>query len=301
MRHSLTLIVIALMTACAAPPPEVDPEYRAEISAWRAARLERLTAEDGWLTLIGLYWLGPEFNRVGSNAHYEIPLQSDSIPPFAATISIEDDGQVFLRALADAGVTVNGEPTLEAILKTDGQGSPDVVGVGRFHLHIIDREGNLAVRVKDPEARTRAEFPGIDHFPIDPSYRVTARLQPYDGLKEVEIPTVIGMPTTMLAPGLLHFTIEGDELTLEPYLESPEDESYSLIFRDRTSGETTHGGGRFLSAEAVGDDGSTVLDFNLAYNPPCAFTAFATCPLPTPQNNLAVAIEAGEQFSAETH
>jgi uncharacterized protein (DUF1684 family) len=100
----------------------------------------------------------------------------------------------------------------------------------------------------------------------------------------------------MLAPGLLRFTAGGQSMTLEPYVGEPDDPIYFLIFRDRTSGETTYGAGRFLSADAVGEDGTTVLDFNLAYNPPCAFTPFATCPLPTPQNSLAVPIEAGEKY-----
>ncbi len=301
MKRSLSLSAIAFLIACASPAPEVDPEHKAEIEAWRASRLERLTSEDGWLTVVGLNWLGPGNNRIGSNSHYEIPLEADGIPPFVGTLEIGDEGKVFLRTLADAGVTVNGEPTIQTILKSDVQGTPDVVGVGRFRFYIIDRDGKLAARVKDPDSTLRSEFPGIEHFPIDQAFQVTARLDPYDGLKEVQIPTVVGTPTTMLAPGLLHFTINGNDLVLEPYVSAPEDDSYLLLFRDSTSGHTTYGAGRFLSADAAGDDGKTVLDFNLAYNPPCAFTPFATCPLPTPQNSLAIAIEAGERFEATEH
>ena len=113
--------------------------------------------------------------------------------------------------------------------------------------------------------------------------------------------TVVGTPTTMMTPGLLRFSLAGRDLALEPYVESPDDDSYFLIFRDRTSGDTTYGAGRFLSAEAAGPDGTTVLDFNLAYNPPCAFTPFATCPLPTPQNSLSVAVQAVERYESEEH
>jgi uncharacterized protein (DUF1684 family) len=136
---------------------------------------------------------------------------------------------------------------------------------------------------------------------VDPRYRVTATLEPYPELRQVEIPTVLGTPTTMLAPGRLHFTLLGEELALEPYLSAPDDPEYFLIFRDLTSGETTYGAGRFLSAAAAGVDGHTVLDFNLAYSPPCAFTAHATCPLPPPGNSLAVAVEAGEMHAGGLH
>ncbi len=130
---------------------------------------------------------------------------------------------------------------------------------------------------------------------------MTARLEPYDEPRRVAIPTVLGEDTSMLAPGRLRFELHGRELTLEPYRESPDDTSLFLIFRDTTSGDSTYGAGRFLYAEAPGPDGTTTLDFNLAYNPPCAFTPFATCPLPPPQNWLPVPIEAGEKFSGDAH
>ena len=301
MKNAFLFGVVVLLTACAPSTPVVDPDYQAEIESWRAGRLERLTSDSGWLTLIGLYWLEPGISRFGSDPDNEIPIAVPDVPGLAGTIEIGDDGTVVARAVADADVGVNGEPLVESLMTTDAQGPPDVVRVGRANFHIIERAGNLAARVKDPGARRRVSFPGISHFPVDPGARVTARLEPYDGPRMVEIPTVVGTPTTMMTPGLLRFSLAGRELVLEPYVESPDDDSYFLIFRDRTSGDTTYGAGRFLSAEAVGPDGTTVLDFNLAYNPPCAFTPFATCPLPTPQNSLSVAVEAGERYESEEH
>lgn len=301
MKNAVLGCVVALLTACASPVPEVDPEYRAEIEAWRTSRLENLTSDSGWLTLLGLYWLDPGISRFGADPGNEIPIAVAGVPGLAGTIEVGEDGSVVARAVADSDVRVNGEPVVESILKTDAQGKPDVVEVGRATFYVIDRSGKLAARVKDPEAPSRRAFSGIEYFPIDPQSRVTATLEPYDAPREVKIPTVVGTPTTMLAPGLLHFSLGGEALTLEPYVSSSEDDSYFLIFRDRTSGHTTYGAGRFLSADAVGPDGTTVVDFNLAYNPPCAFTPYATCPLPTPQNSLTVPVKAGEKYRGEAH
>ena len=294
-------LLVLWLAACAQHVPPPDPAYLAEVEAWRAQRLERLTSDDGWLTLIGLDWLAPGINRFGSDPANEIPLPAPGIPALAGTVEILDDGSVVVRAAADAPVTVNGEPIIESTLHTDAQGPPDVVGVGRLRFHIIERGGRLAARVKDPQNPARADFAGISHFPIDPRYRVTAHLEAYAEPREVQIPTVVGTPTTMLAPGVLEFSLLGEKLTLEPFVSTADDPEYFLIFRDLTSGDTTYGAGRFLSAEAVGEDGTTILDFNLAYNPPCAFTPYATCPLPPPKNALRVAVEAGEMDAGEGH
>ncbi|PWB79053.1 MAG: hypothetical protein C3F15_00405 [Holophagae bacterium] len=301
MKKTLIAALVLLAAGCGRNVPSPDPAYLAEVEAWRAERLQRLTAADGWLTVVGLHWLVPGVNRFGSDPANEIPLRSPDVPPLVGTVELLADGSLIARAEAGTGVTVNGAPLAEATLHSDAQGKPDILGVSRLTFYIIDRGGRLGARVKDPEAAARKEFTGIEHFPIDPRYRVTARLDPYPKPREVPIPTVLGTPTTMLAPGVLRFTLLGKEVSLEPYRESPGEDTYFLIFRDRTSGDTTYGGGRFLDAAAVGADGLTVLDFNLAYSPPCAFTPHATCPLPPPQNSLRVAVEAGEKFAGHGH
>jgi len=301
MKYSVTALALLLLIACGSPTPEVDPEYTAAIEQWRTQRLERLTADDGWLTVVGLHWLADGVNRVGGNRGMEVALDAPDTPPLAATLEVTEDGAVIARAAIEGAVTINAQPLVEATLATDAGGQPDILQIGRLTLYVIERSGRLAVRVKDPESEARTHFAGIDSFPIDPSFRVPARLEPYESPREVSIPTVTGTPTTMLAPGLLHFQLGGEQLTLEPYVESPDDDSYFVIFRDRTSGDTTYGGGRFLAVEAAGDDDTTMIDFNYAYSPPCAFTAFATCPLPTPQNSLPVEITAGEKHSGGPH
>lgn len=301
MRTLLAAALLLVTAACTENVPSPDPAYLAEVEAWHAERLERLTAEDGWLSVVGLHWLAPGVNRFGSDPANEIPLNAPDIPALAGTVELLSDGSVVARAANGAPATVNGSPLVESMLRSDAQGDPDILGVGRLSFYLIDRGGLLAARVKDPETSARTEFKGIEHFPIDPRYRVTAFLEPYPEPREVPIPTVLGTPTTMLAPGILRFTLRGEELSLEPYVNAVDDPEYFLIFRDRSSGDATYGGGRFLDAEAVGVDGITVLDFNLAYSPPCAFTPHATCPLPPPQNSIPASIEAGEMFFGNAH
>jgi uncharacterized protein (DUF1684 family) len=228
-------------------------------------------------------------------------LPDPSVPDIAGLLVVGPDSEVIAFCEEGAGVEINGEPLTETVLKTDADGKPDVITAGRIQFYVIDRDGRLGARVKDPEAPTRRDFEGISYFPTDPSFKVEATFEPYGEAREVAIPTVLGTDTTMLAFGVLHFAIDGQDLTLEPYAGSAEDETLFLIFRDQTSGETSYGAGRFLSADAPGDDGTTVLDFNRAVNPPCAFTPYATCPLPPPQNILDVPIEAGEMYSGPAH
>ena len=301
VRLSIVVTLLLSLTACAQAPEPVDPAYAAEVEEWRDGRLERLTADDGWLTLTGLYWIEPGENFFGSGEDNTVVLPDESVPGVAGQLVLGPDGTV--TAIADEGavVNVNGEPLTESTLRTDVEGEPDVVTAGRIQFYIIAREGRLAARVKDPKAVTRTAFAGIEHFPINESFRVEARLESYEAPREVAIPTVLGQDSLRVAPGVLHFDIGGIDYALEPYLSGPENERYFLIFRDATSAVTTYGAGRFLYASAADEDGRTVLDFNLSYNPPCAFTPYATCPLPPPQNWLQASIEAGEKYSGEAH
>jgi uncharacterized protein (DUF1684 family) len=279
----------------------VDPDYVAEVEEWRRARLERLTADDGWLTLTGLYWLERGHNSFGSGDMNPVVLPDASVPEVAGRIVVGDDGVVIVIAEPEAEIYVNRKVISETTLKTDADGPPDIVTAGRVQFFIIDRDGRLAARVKDPEALTRRTFAGIEYFAIDPSFRVAARLEPYDAPREVAVPTELGIDTTYVSPGLLRFTIDGKEQSLEPYFSGPQNERYFLLFRDATSAVTTYGAGRFLYTSAVDETGTTVIDFNLAYNPPCAFTPYATCPLAPPQNWLQASIEAGEKYSGQAH
>ncbi len=300
-RCAVLTALLFIIVACSEAPVPIDPAYAAEVDQWRSQRLERLTAEDSWLSLTGLFWLEEGENVFGSAADGAVVLPDSSIPETVGSLLLSSEGEVSARVEAGAGVFINGEPLTEATLSPDTSDNPDIITAGRIRFLIIQRGERFGVRVKDPQAPSRTSFEGIAHFPTDPTFKVEARFEPYDAPREVAIPTVLGEDTSMLATGVLHFTINGSEHSLEPYVGSPDDPQYFLIFRDATSGDTTYGAGRFMSAAAAGDDGTTTLDFNLAYNPPCAFTPYATCPLPPPQNSLDISIEAGEQYRGEGH
>ena len=190
-------------------------------------------------------------------------------------------------------MTAGGEPVTEMELRSDKAGSPDVLVLGRLRMFVIERDGRLAIRLRDLESPMRRGFTGLRWFPVRESFRVTALWVPYDPPKLLRVPNILGYAERLPSPGRAVFALDGRELALEPVLEDPQEAQLFFIFKDGTSGKETYPAGRFLYAE-MPKDGSVVLDFNKAYNPPCAFTAFATCPLPPEQNRLKVRIEAGE-------
>ncbi len=291
---------LLLATACAKPAPPADPAYVAGTESWRADRLTRLTADDGWLTLVGLEWLEPGANPFGGDASLPVVIPGDAVPAKVGVLEVGDDGTVTVSAEPGSGLELGGQPVTTATLATDADGTPDVLRLGRLSMYVIRRGDRFALRIKDPEAATRRDFKGIDSYPIDSSFRVTARLERYAEPRQVAVPTIVGIDEAMLAPGRLVFSLAGHELSLEPLTSTPDDRELFLIFRDATSGDSTYGAGRFLSAE-LEPDGSAVLDFNRAYNPPCAFTPFATCPLPPEGNDLDVPITAGERYHGPKH
>jgi len=302
-RHSFWIALGLLITlaSCGGIAPEVDPAYVTEIEAAWTDREVRLTADDGWLTLTGLYWLEPGSNTVGSSPDATVLLPEGAAPDNVGVLELSEGGRVTLNPSPSGELTVNGDPAEERELASDAAGAPDQLRAGRVLFYLIARGDRIGIRVKDPETPARHDFEGLDHFPVDPAFRITATLDPYPNPKEVAIPTVIGEPSMMFAPGLLRFEVDGESVSIEPYISTPDDRNLFLVFRDATSGDTTYGAGRFLDAELIEGSNEVVLDFNLAINPPCAFTPFATCPLPTPENTLFVAIKAGEMYSGPAH
>jgi hypothetical protein len=268
--------------------------YEREIEDWRAARVERLKSEDGWLTLVGLHWLVPGKNRFGTDPDGEIVLPAGRAPAYAGSLFLE---QGAVRVQGASGLTLAGEPVVERALKTDAGGEPDVLELGDLRLHIIEREGRFGVRVKNPRSPVRLEFRGLDYFPVNPRLRVVAEFVPYEKPRQVLVATVIGTESPMQVPGRVRFELDGKALTLEPVLE---EDRYWFLFKDATNGRETYPAGRYLYGELQGA-GKLVLDFNKAYNPPCAFTPYATCPLPPKRNWLDVRIEAGEKTYGAHH
>ena len=280
-------------TANATP---LDPAaWRAEVDAWFEDRFTKLRAPDGWLSLVGLFWLEEGENSFGSDAANDVVFPANA-PPRLGVLEVakSPDGATAVRVRAEpgAGVTHDGVAVTDMDLATDLAGEPALLEAGPLLFHVIDRGGRIGIRLKDRTSPLMAEFKGIDRFPLDPKFRVEARFEPYDPPKEVMVPNIIGPPLPDIVPGRLVFELRGEKRSVEPTLTS--DGRYFIVFGDTTNGKQTYGGGRFLYAAGANEAGTTIVDFNLAYNPPCVFTPFATCPLPTAENKLGVAIPAGE-------
>jgi hypothetical protein len=263
------------------------------VDVWHAERITRLAAEDGWLSLIGRDWLNPGENTLGSAPGSTVLLPAD-VAPAKAGLFILKGAEVRFMPVPGSGLLLNGKPATEAVLKSDMEGKPDLLQAGRVRFYVIRRGDRFGIRIKDPGAPSRKAFHGVARYPVDPAWRVEADFVPYATPQTRAISTVLGTTEPMTAPGLLRFKVGGREVTLEPMVEDPGHPELFLIFRDATSAHGSYPAGRFLYAD-MPKDGKVVLDFNRAINPPCAFTVFATCPLPPKQNQLAIAVTAGEK------
>lgn len=268
-----------------------DDAYVKEVEAWRAGRIERLTAPDGWLSLVGLAWLAEGRNTLGSDPANDIIIAT--APPRLGVVELEE-GKATISLEPEAGATIDGKTLSTAPLLDDAHEHPTTVAFGTTRFYLIERNGKHGLRIKDSEAATRVNFLGIDSFAIDPAWRIEARWVPFDPPHTLEVQNVLGLIDKYPVPGKAVFSRGGKEFELLPVIEVPGDTELFLMFADRTSGKETYGAARFLYAP-MPRDGRIVLDFNKAYNPPCAFTPFATCPLAPPENRLDLAITAGEK------
>jgi uncharacterized protein (DUF1684 family) len=256
--------------------------HREQVFAWWRARDDRLRSPDGWLTLVGLHWLVPGDNTLGSAPDNDLFLRFPDVP-----------AQVGVLHQAETGVSLRRPGHGDQFLQPDVSGEPTVLAWGSLHAHLIQRADRFALRVRDHASPVLARFTGMDHFPLDASWRLQARFEGAASGATVELMDVTGTLERAPTPGSVTFQRGGTEWRLTA-LPGGEDGSLWLVFADGTSGHATYGGGRFLYTEPVSPDGSVVVDFNLAYNPPCVFTPYATCPLPPPENRLSLRIEAGE-------
>jgi len=314
---TVLLVATTSLTACADGPPEPLPldetAWRAEVDGWHARRVAELQAPDSWLALIGLHWIEEGRHTLGSDSTADIVLPAEAAPT-VGTVVVEGE---MVRFLAAPGVTVtagvdstlslpaatgarppdvSGDPVVrEALLSEElGPGKSRVLRHGALNW-ILHRHGDrLALRVRDNQDvtyRAFAESP-VRRYPVDPAWRVTARWVPHE--KTVAVPNVVGTVSEADSPAHLEFWIEGQRHTLDVTGEA-DAERFMLVFADATSGTETYGGGRYLWVAPPDARGRVVIDFNLAYNPPCVWSEFATCPLPSRDNRLAVAVRAGER------
>jgi len=263
--------------------------YQQEIEAWRQRRVAALQADDGWLTVAGLFWLKDGKNTVGTDAGNDIVLPAGSAPGRVGVFEFANGATTF-EAAAGVNVTIDGKPATNATMTADTPDSPTLLTINNLTMLVIKRGDRFGIRLRDKSSEMRRHFTGIHYFPVEEAYRVRAKWVPYDPPKSIAIPNILGQTEMQSYPGRAEFTLEGHPLSLEPVVE---DGRLFFIFKDLTSGHESYPAGRFLYAD-MPKGGEVVLDFNKAVNPPCAFTPFATCPLPPEQNRLDLRVEAGE-------
>lgn len=264
-----------LLAASLALAASADPTYVQDIAQWRKVREEKLKAPDNWLSVAGLFWLHAGENKVGAD-----PL-SDVVLPKGGPVHA---GVLNLRGKVADWKPISGP----AATTLDEKSKP--LSFGSVDLFLIVRGPKVGIRMKDPNAETRVHFTGLKWYEAKPEWRFKGKWTAYDPPRTIRIPNVLGQVTDEVAPGYVEFTVKGKTFRLDPFIE---DDHLFFIFKDLTSTSTTYGAGRFLYTPFA-KDGALELDFNKAENPPCVFTAYATCPLPPKQNVLPFAIPAGE-------
>lgn len=285
LRLSVTIIGgLVLLGICRAATGEKS--YSGSVEQWRQQREASLKAEGGWLSLAGLFWLKEGANTVGSDPAAAIRLPRG--PAHAGVIDYQH-GKATWRSEKGVPATVNGKTVSTAPLSS-AESNPDVIKMGDFTFFVIHRGERDAVRLKDNFSEARTHFAGLRRYPVKEEYRVTAKWIPYNPPKVLSIPNILGEIEKTPSPGIAEFTLRGQTIRLEPTVE---DGTLFFVFKDLTAGKETYPAGRFLHTP-MPKNGQVQLDFNEAYNPPCAFTTYATCPLPTKQNRMNLRLEAGE-------
>jgi uncharacterized protein len=282
---TVTAAVVALLLALGAQA--VSP-YQRRLEEWRRQRAVEVAGPEGWATVVALHWLRPGVTRVGSREGVEVRLPP-SAPALVGIVRVEGKTATF-EAAAGVAVTSQGARVTRIAMRPD----ETRLETGSRTLVVIERAGKLALRVRDRESPARKRFAGIDAFPVSPRFRLRARFVPSEPPRTVTAVNVVGDPVDFVSPGQIVFTLDGVEHRLDALYETADRKDLWVIFRDRTSGSSTYPAGRYMHV-ALPSGGIVDLDFNLAYNPPCAFTELATCPIPPRQNWLKVGIEAGEK------
>jgi uncharacterized protein (DUF1684 family) len=286
---SVAVVVLACLGFFDLANASASP-YQQAMEKWRQDYQASLTSDKGWLTVAGLFWLHEGENRFGTDPHGDIVLPPGTAPAVAGHFDFHA-GKTVVHVNAGVPVTMGGKQVTSAELPPDSQTERLVLGDLVLYVH---RSGErFSVRLKDKNSKLRKEFHGLKWFPVNEAYRVTARFVPYDKPRDVEIQTVLGDREHLTVAGYVAFSLSGKEYKLEAQRDDS-DGTLSFVFRDLTSVKETYQAARFLDTDPV-KDGKVELDFNKAYNPPCAYNPYTTCPLPSPGNRLQVEIPAGEK------
>jgi len=296
MNRKLAVLLVAMavsapcgIASAADKPAPVDPAYQQSFEKWKGELVDDLKQE--WLPLAGLFWLKPGENSFGTDPENAVVFPKG--PAHAGSFTLQGKS-VTVKFAPDANAVIAGKPATTAELRPDTAGDPTVVELGNLRLHVIVRGERVGIRLKDLESDAVRQYHGAQFFPLDLSYRVTASFLPSDGKQTIDVPNVLGDASPTPIAGTAVFKLNGRELRLTD-LGGDAASGLFFVFSDPTSKTDTYPGGRFLKTGPV-TNSTVVLDFNRAYNPPCAVTPYATCPLAPKENRLSVAIQAGEEY-----
>ena len=309
------LLPCLLLLGCGeGPPPPVlvdEAAHHAEVMAFHEARVAELAAPDSWLSLIALHWLEEGETTLGASDENDLILPGEATAPRVGRVTLQDST---VRFVAEPGVrvirgvdstlslpagsgafppdTTLDAPVSDALLGNVAPGQATVLRHGSVNWILVRRGDDYALRVRDNANPVYEEFTGIDRYPVDAGWRLTARWVPHE--KTVTVPNVLGTASEQTSPAYVEFWVDGTRHTLD-VTGDPDADRFMMVFADESSGDGTYGGGRYMWFSAPDDQDRVVLDFNLSYNPPCVWSDYATCPLPSRDNRLGVRVEAGEK------
>ncbi len=295
-RVTTVAIIVAALGACGFGGIDLAA-YEEAVVQWRHDRVASLKAEGGYLNLVGLYWIEPGEYSFGAAPDNDLVFPGTSTPVIGRFV-LDEEG---VRMLPEPGVDVRyeGIPVRALFLTDDQSENPVIVTHDSLAWGVIQRDGRFAIRLRDFENPALESFPTLDYFPLDLDYRVVGTLRRYDEPRVMNVGTVIeGLGYHPESPGVIEFELDGKSYELEAYQSG---DRLFFVFGDKTNAKETYPAGRFLYSLMPGESGKTVLDFNLAYSPPCAFNDFSTCPVASPRNRLPVRIEAGEYYNKEAY
>ncbi len=298
--YRLLFVVLCWIPVAQAAPYGIGScgdDYRQCLAQWKTDRLAFLKSEQGYLNLVGLYWLRKDLSTFGSAAGNDLVFPG-AVPAQMGSFELGENG-VTMVVSSGLDVRIADKPVRRMRMADDLSEEPGIATFGSLAWMVIRRDDRYAIRLRDFDNPTLSTFPPIDYFPVDESLKIEARLDRYGQPKIVRVDTVVeGLDYNPSSPGVLRFEIDGQSFDLEAYDAGDE---FLIVFGDTTSGRETYPAGRFLYAEKPGKDGRVLLDFNTAQNPPCAFNEFATCPVASPRNRLKVRVAAGERYDPSGH
>lgn len=286
----LTIIIVFYSCKTETLEQKGSLEYISEVNEWHQKRIERLKDENGWLTLVGLYWLEEGENSFGSDKDNNI-IFPENAPDNIGSINLQDT-LITLIVNDKIQVTNNGKQIRQIILQNDLTGDPTILDLGTLRWYIIKRDGKYGIRLLNTDAPLRKEFEGIERFPVNNDWQLEAKFERYQPPKIISLPTQLGTVVEEKSPGAAVFTVDGKVYSLDAI---DTGERFWFIFADETNGKETYGAGRYLYMDKPDSTGKMIIDFNYAYNPPCVFTKYATCSFAPKQNHLLLRITAGEK------